>query len=162
VRICGLVILCVTLVACIQSTKVTQEYINPPINLTITLIATQTYRLSFTSDNREGGFAGYGIFTGASADAVSAEPGSDITAAQLFCSLTSQGYYAYPVNLQIGPAATGVWSPPTSTTTAPDPNVLTLCNFTGNTLTAGNHIALRARVERTTQPWSSAATAIVP
>lgn len=161
-RILFIVFVLVLLSGCVQSTKVTQEYINAPVNLTISLVGTQTYRLSFQSDNREGGFAGYGIFTGTSADAVSQEPSADLAAAQLFCIWGSQSYYAYPINIQIGPAAAGAWAPPTSTAVAPDFNVLTLCNFPSNTITSGSYVALRARVERTTKPWSTAAIAQVP
>lgn len=153
---------CFLFVACVQSPKETQQYINAPVNLTISQAGTQTYQLSFQSDNREGGFAGYGVFTGSSADAVSQEPATDITAAQLFCSWGSQTYYAYPVNIQIGPAAAGIWAPPTSTSSAPNSNLLTLCTFTNNTISSGSYIALRARVERTTKPWSAAAVAAVP
>ncbi len=140
----------------------TLEYINAPVNLKISLVATQTYALSFQSDNREGGFAGYGIFTGSSADAVSQEPGTAVTTAPIFCSWGTQSYYAFPVNIQVGPSAAGAWAPPTSTAVTPDYNLLTICNKTGDTLTSGTYVALRARVERTTKPWSAAAIAVVP
>ena len=71
---------------CVQSLKETPEFINAPVNLKISLVATQTYSLSFQSDNREGGFAGYGVFIGSSSESVSQEPGTAITAATLFCS----------------------------------------------------------------------------
>lgn len=155
-------VLALCFAGCVQSTKVTQEYINAPVNLTISLVATQTYKLSFQSDNREGGFAGYGVFTGSSADAVSQEPATDLAAAPIFCSWGTQSYYAYPVNIQVGAAAAGTWAPPTSTVTVPDYNLLTICNKTGDTLTSGTYVAVRGRVERTTKPWSSPAIAIVP
>ena len=148
--------------ACVQSTKTTPEYINAPVNLSISQIAAQTYQLSFQSDNREGGFAGYGIFTGTSAAAVSEEPGAAITTAQLFCTWGTQSYYAYAVNIQVGPSAAGTWAPPTSTTVAPNANLLTLCTFTGNILSSGSYVAVRARVERASKPWSAAAIAAVP
>lgn len=150
------------LAGCVQSTKTTQEYINAPVNLTISLVGTQTYKLSFQSDNREGGFAGYGVFTGSSADAVGQEPATDLAAAPIFCPWGTQSYYAYPVNIQVGPSAAGAWAPPTSTATAPDYNLLTICNKIDDTLTSGTYVAIRARVERTTKPWSSPAIAIVP
>lgn len=155
-------LLALYLTGCVQSTKVTQEYINAPLNLTISLVATQTYKLSFQSDNREGGFAGYGVFTGSSADAVSQEPATDLAAAPIFCPWGTQSYYAFPVNIQVGPSAAGAWAPPTSTATAPDYNLLTICNKIDDTLTSGTYVAIRARVERTTKPWSSPAIAIVP
>lgn len=161
-RILFIVFVLVLLSGCVQSLKETAEFINAPVNLKINLVATQTYSLSFQSDNREGGFAGYGVFIGSSSESVSQEPGTAITAASLFCSWGAQSYYAYPVNLQIGTAAAGAWAPPTSTAAAPDHNLLTLCNFTGTTLASGSYVALRARVERTTKPWSTAAIAQVP
>lgn len=161
-RISFIAFLLALLSGCVQSLKETAEFINAPVNLKINLVAAQTYSLSFQSDNREGGFAGYGVFIGSSSDSVSQEPGTAITAASLFCSWGVQSYYAFPVNLQIGAAAAGAWSPPTSTAVAPNYNVLTLCNFTTTTLASGSYVAIRARVERTTKPWSAAAIAQVP
>ncbi len=148
--------------SCAQTFKSTSEYINAPVNLTISLIATQTYELSFYSDNREGGASGYGIFVDPSYSVVNTTPVSnDINLAQMFCNWSSQAYYAYAVNIQVGAAATGIWSPPPSTT-APDHNSVTLCTFTTKTLASGNYVGLRARVERTEKPWSAAAIVQVP
>jgi hypothetical protein len=132
--------------ACAQSTKVTQEYINPPVSLSITNVAAQTYELSFFSDNREGGFAGYGIFTGATAADLAAYPASAIESAALFCVSTSQSNYKTVVTIQVGPAAASA----------------TLCNLTGLTLTVGQFVAVRARVERLENPWSQVAVVQVP
>lgn len=132
--------------ACVQSTKVTQEYINPPVSLAITNVATQTYELSFYSDNREGGFAGYGIFTAATAADLSVYPANAIESAAIFCVSTSQSNYKTVVTIQVGPSAAGA----------------TLCNLTGLTLTTGQFVAVRARVERLENPWSQDAVVQVP
>lgn len=142
-----LLLLCVSFaVGCVHTVTETQEYINPPINLTVTSVGGSTYELSFYSDNREGGFAGYGIFTGASSGAVSADPANDLAAAAAFCANTGQVNYKTTVTIQVGAAATGG----------------SLCNITSLTLTTGQFLALRSRVERTSKPWSSAAIAQVP
>ena len=73
--------------ACVQTKRELQEYINSPVNLTISQVAANTYQLSFYSDNREGGFSGYGIFTGASYDSVNTDPQNipaDTASAQAF------------------------------------------------------------------------------
>ncbi len=132
--------------ACVQSTKVTLEYINPPVNLSIAATAAGTYQLSFFSDNREGGFAGYGIFTGTTAAQLTEYPANDITSAALFCVSTTQTNYKTQVTIQVGPLATGA----------------TLCNLTGLTLTSGQFVAVRARVERLDTPWSEVAVVQVP
>lgn len=139
-------VLVLLVASCIQTTKVTPEYINPPINLVITQVAAQTYRLSFFSDNREGGFAGYGIFTAASRDAVSAYPASAIAAAAYFCENTGQTNYRTTVSIELGPAAGNG----------------TLCNNTALLLSPGEYVGLRGRVEREERPWSEAAIAQVP
>lgn len=133
-------------VSCIQSAKTTLEYINPPINLSITQVAAQTYQLSFYSDNREGGFVGYGIFTASSASAVSAYPANDISAAAVFCANSGQVNYKTTVTIEVGPSAAAG----------------SICNHTSLVLTPGQFVALRGRVERTEQPWSEAAIAQVP
>ncbi len=134
------------LVGCIQSTKITLEYINPPINLSVTQIASQTYQISFYSDNREGGFVGYGIFTAFSASAASVYPAHDIASAAVFCPNSGQVNYKTTVTIEVGPAATGG----------------SICNNTGLVLVPGQYVALRGRVERTEKPWSEAAVALVP
>ena len=134
------------LAGCLQSTKVTLEYINPPINLTVTQVAAQTYQISFFSDNREGGFVGYGIFTAASSAAASVYPANDIASATVFCTNSGQVNYKTTVTIQVGPSAAGG----------------SICNDTGLILTPGQFIALRGRVERTEEPWSEAAVAQVP
>lgn len=134
---------------CAQLAEPTLEYINPPISLSISLVATNTYQLSFYSDNREGGFGGYGIFTGSSADAVSASAKampSDIASAQGFCSVPQQAEYRLVRTIQVGPNATGS----------------TICDVTSLTLVSGQWVGLRARVERPSEPWSAAAVAQVP
>lgn len=139
--------------SCVQSTKITQEYINAPVNLTMSLVGTQTYQVSFFSDNREGNFGGYGIFTGSSAAALNTaidDMPVDISAAQAFCTIGAQATYGTRVAIQIGPAAAGV-----AAGTA-------LCDITTLTLTSGSYIALRARVERTSRAWSAAAIVQVP
>jgi hypothetical protein len=134
------------LVSCIQSTKITMEYINPPINLTVTQIAAQTYQISFYSDNREGGFVGYGIFTAGSSSAASVYPANDIATAAVFCTNSGQVNYKTTVTIEVGPSAAAG----------------SICNNTALILTPGEYIALRGRVERTEQPWSEAAIAQVP
>lgn len=134
------------LLCCIQTTKVTKEYINPPINLNVTQIAAQTYRISFYSDNREGGFVGYGIFTASSASAASAYPPNDISSAAAFCANSGQANYKTTVTIEVGPSAAAG----------------SICNNTDLILTPGQFLALRGRVERTEQPWSEAAIAQVP
>jgi hypothetical protein len=131
---------------CIQSTKNTLEYINPPINLTVTQIAPQTYRIAFYSDNREAGFVGYGIFTANSSAAVAVYPENDISAAAYFCSLSGQANYKTTVTIEVGPSAGNG----------------NICNYTGLLLTPGQYIAIRGRVERLERPWSEAAIAQVP
>ncbi|AFM13539.1 hypothetical protein [Turneriella parva] len=134
---------------CAQVADPTLEYINPPINLSIALVATQTYQLSFYSDNREGGFAGYGVFTGASAASVSTAAknmSTDIAAAQGFCSVPQQAEYRLVRTIQVGPNATGS----------------TICDITTLTLVSGQWVGLRARVERPEEPWSAAAFVQVP
>lgn len=138
---------------CVQSTKITQEYINAPVNLNISLVGTQTYQVSFFSDNREGNFGGYGIFTGSSAAALNTaidDMPVDISTAQAFCTIGAQATYGTRVAIQIGPAAAGV-----AAGTA-------LCDITTLTLASGSFIALRARVERTSRAWSAAAIIQVP
>ena len=130
----------------LESPKVTAEYINPPINLTISQIAAQTYRLSFYSDNREGGFAGYGIFTAASSESVAAYPSNDLSSAAAFCSNSGQVNYKTTVTIEVGPAAAGG----------------SICNITELVLTPGHFVGLRGRVERLEEPWSEAAIAQVP
>lgn len=146
-------LLCAGLVAqaagCAQLAEPTLEYINPPISLSIALVSTQTHELSFYSDNREGGFAGYGVFTGASAASVSAaakDMPADIATAQGFCSVPQQAEYRLVRTIQVGPNATGS----------------TICNLTALTLVSGQWVALRARVERPEEPWSAAAVVQVP
>jgi len=133
-------------VSCIQSTKITLEYINPPISLAITQIAAQTYQISFYSDNREGGFVGYGIFTAGSSSSASVYPANDIATAAVFCTNSGQINYKTTVTIEVGPSAAGG----------------SICNDTGLVLTSGQYIALRGRVERTEKPWSEAAVAQVP
>lgn len=139
--------------ACIQSARSTAEYINAPVNLSVSTITAGTYELSFYSDNREGGFAGYGVFTGSTAAALNTSPDlmpADISAAQGFCSVAQQAEYRTPVKIQVGAAANGVQ------------NLTALCDLTSLTLTQGSYVAVRARVERTEKPWSAAAIALVP
>ncbi len=133
-------------ISCVQMARDTLEYINPPVDLTVTQIAGSTYELSFYSDNREGGFVGYGVFVGVSASAVGAPPANDITAAAAFCSLSGQTNYQTRVTIQVGPSASGG----------------TLCNFTSLALTSGQYVGLRSRIEREEDPWSQAAVALVP
>jgi hypothetical protein len=137
-------------VGCAQTYKDTSEYINAPIDLRISLIATQTYSLSFYSDNTEGGFSGYGIFTGTSANSFDTYPSSATTAAQGFCDLTSQPEYRSTVSIYVGAAANGV-----AAGTA-------ICDLTALTLTSGSYVAVRARLERTEKAWSAAAIIAVP
>lgn len=145
-RFFGYVCLLLVLSGCIQTTKITLEYINPPISLTVTQVAPQTYRLSFFSDNREGGFVGYGIFTSAGAAGASLYPGYDIASAAAFCNNSGQANYKTTVTIEIGPSASGG----------------TLCNNTALLLNVGDFVALRGRVERTEKPWSEAAIAQIP
>jgi len=137
------------LARCAQVADPTLEYINPPINLSVALVATQTYELRFFSDNREGGFAGYGVFTAATAAELSTAAKNmpaAIGAAQGFCSVTQQAEYRLVRTIQVGPNATGS----------------TICDITGLTLTPGQWVALRARVERIEEPWSAAAVVQLP
>lgn len=143
-------LLVLLLASCIQTTKVVPEYINPPINLTITQVAAQTYRLSFFSDNREGGFAGYGLFTAAAAEEVAAYPAAAISAAAYFCENSGQPNYRTTVSIEVGPAAGGGGGGGT------------ICNATTLLLTPGQYVGLRGRVERAERPWSEAAIAQVP
>lgn len=142
-----------TAARCAQSTRETAEYINAPINLSISLVAAQTHGLNFYSDNREGGFSGYGIFTGTSFASVNADPAqisADIGTAQAFCAVTSQAIYKTAVTIQVGPAASGVGAG------------TAICDNTSPILSSGTFVAIRARVERPTKPWSSAAIVQVP
>ena len=97
--------------ACAQTYNSTPEYINAPVNLSVKMIATQTYELSFYSDNREGNFAGYGLFTGASAAALNTSfdinPPAQSDAAG-FCTLGAQVTYGTVVAIQTGPGAAGI------------------------------------------------------
>lgn len=117
------------------------------------MIAAQTYELSFYSDNREGNFAGYGLFTGSSAAALNTSfdtnPPAQTDAAG-FCTLGAQGTYGTVVAIQTGAGATSV------ATTGE------ICELTTLTLTSGSYVALRARVERTDKPWSAPAIAQIP
>lgn len=144
----------VVFAGCVQSLKETQEYINAPVNLAVTSLGGQLYELSFYSDNREGGFAGYGLFTGPSATALNDYPAADITAAQAFCEkpekYADRFDYKTLETIQVGVTANTVSAGSL------------LCGLTSLTLTSGNYIALRARVERTTKPWSAATIAQVP
>ena len=139
--------------ACAQTYKSTPEYINAPVNLSVKMIATQTYELSFYSDNREGNFAGYGLFTSASAAALNTSfdtnPPAQSDAAG-FCTLGAQGTYGTVVAIQTGPGAASV------ATTGE------ICELTTLTLTSGSYVALRARVERMDKPWSAPAIGQVP
>lgn len=141
-------LLCLT---CSQATKVTPEYVHAPINLQISLISAQTYSLSFTSDNREGGFSGYGIFTGATSAELNADqPASnDITAALDFCAIATPAY-TVTAAIHVGPAAAGV-----AAGTA-------ICDKSAVILTSGAFVALRARVQRDSEAWSKAAIVQVP
>ena len=146
-------LLALLLCQCVQTEKKTYEYINAPVNLTLSLVAAQTYEARFYSDNREGAFAGYGIFTGTSAAALNTSIDDmpvDLSAATKFCSIPVQVTYSQTVGIQIGPSAAGV-----AAGTA-------FCDITDLTLTSGSYIALRARVERTIRPWSAAAIIQVP
>lgn len=136
---------------CSQTTKVTPEYVHAPVNLSVTQIATQTYSLSFTSDNREGGFSGYGIFAGTtSAELNTDQPASnEKTAALDFCDVGSPAYTVTAM-IHVGPAAAGV-----TAGTA-------ICDKTSVILTSGAYVALRARVQRDSNAWSKAAIVQVP
>jgi hypothetical protein len=145
------ILLC--LAACVHSDVPRPEYINAPVNLSVSLIGASTYQLSFYSDNREGGFAGYGIFTGNSSAALNTKADDmpkDISTAQSFCAVTQQAEYKVTMKIQVGPAAGGV------------PSGASICDKTDLTLSSGSYVALRARVERTGTPWSAAAIAQVP
>lgn len=152
-RVLSLIAGCIC-VSCSQTTKVTPEYIHAPVNLNITLVATQTYSLSFNTDNREGGFSGFGVFTGVtSAELNTDQPASnDKTAAPGFCDLSSAAFTPNTPTfaIQVGPAAAGL-----STGAS-------LCDLTGITLTTGSYVALRARVQRDTSAWSKPAIVQVP
>jgi len=149
-RILIIAFLLALLLGCVQSTKETQEFINAPVNLTVASLGGTLYQLSFYSDNREGGFAGYGLFTGTSATALDEYPANDLTAVAAFCENKGQTNYKTTVAIQVGPTAAGVVAG------------TAICDLTGVTLASGSYVALRARVERTTKPWSSAAIAQVP
>lgn len=132
--------------SCVQMAHDTLEYINAPVDLTVTQVAPATYELSFYSDNREGGFVGYGVFVGGNGSTVGITPANDITAAAAFCSLSGQTNYQTRVTIQVGPSASGA----------------TLCDLTAPTLTSGQYVGLRSRIERAEEPWSQAAIALVP
>lgn len=129
----------------------TPEYVHSPVNLKVSLIATQTYSLSFTTDNREGGFSGYGIFSGAtSAELNSDQPASsDKTAALDFCDVGTPAYNT-TATIQVGPSANGV-----TAGTA-------ICDKPAVILTPGAYVALRARVQRDSDAWSRPAIVQVP
>jgi len=138
---------------CITSSFETQEFINVPNSLEISFLTGSTYKLSFFSDNREGGFSGYGIFTATSAAALDVEPtSSEITAANGFCQLSGQAVFQTKVAIQIGPQAAGLIATPAQS----------ICDITTLTLTQGQHLAIRARVQRASNLWSKPAKTVVP
>lgn len=148
-----------SLAGCMQNQYTRPAYINAPVDLTIVLVTAGTYQLNFYSDNREGGFSGYGIFTGSTVASVAQTPdqvSDDITAAQAFCALAMQSNAATPVFMQIGAAANSIASGG-------------LCDITPLTLVSGSYVALRARVERSRSvdnpyayAWSAATYVQVP
>ncbi|HRP70697.1 MAG TPA: hypothetical protein PLY93_14320 [Turneriella sp.] len=136
-------------VSCMQNEKITLEYINAPVDLIVTSMDASTYELSFYSDNREGNFSGYGVFVGVSAAAVNTDTDSlpiDTSAATAFCATSSQIIYASRVKIRVG------------ATSGSD----TLCNLTALSLSSGQFVGLRARVEREEKAWSHAAIARAP
>ena len=135
--------------ACAQANVINQEYIQPPINLTIVKDVSGNFTLTFFSDNREGGFSGYGIFQDPSSDALKINtPADSLTAAAAFCPLNGQMVYERSVSIYV------------SAGTAAATTVL--CNVSNYALTTGNSLALRARVERTTNSWSKPAVVLIP
>lgn len=144
---------------CASNEQYNLESIHAPINLTITN-AGGYYRASFYSDNTEDGFTGYGLFQGASATAAA---GSDTdadndnlvsdysaTTNAAFCSMAVSSLdYSNAIVIQIGGATA-------------DSDARCHLSTTELSLSSGNYIAIRARVEREEKPWSQAATALIP
>ncbi|MBV6494299.1 MAG: hypothetical protein LDLANPLL_02330 [Turneriella sp.] len=135
--------------SCMQMEKITLEYINAPVSLEIEKISANTYELQFYSDNREGNFSGYGVFTGNTFSEVALS--GDLlpiatTAAQGFCSTGTQALYATRIKIRVGPQSSSD----------------ALCNLTSLSLISGTYVGLRARVERQEKAWSAAAIVLVP
>ena len=143
------VLILVLIVSCAQANVINQEYIQPPINLTITKDLAGNFTLTFFSDNREGGFSGYGIFQDPSPDVLKTNtPADSVSAAAAFCPLNGQMVYERNVSMYV--------SAGTAASTA------AICNVSNYALTTGNYVALRARVERTTNSWSKATVVLIP
>ena len=151
------------LLYCEANFEVESEIINPPVNVQVTQKTDTTngfsyYEISFSADNREANFAGYGIFSGtASATETAIEnakskssTASGTSSADLFCSNFADFNTPYLVQVGGTSIVSGVSCP------------INASDLSKISLSSGMAVAVRARVNRASNAWSEAASRDVP
>lgn len=143
-----LVILLCCVLSCSNEIVTKDEIIHPPVGLSITE-SSGIYLVTFSADNRETNFTGYGFFQAASQADLNTAP-SDTLAndATFFCALTtSQLSYESQSTIQLGSGtqSSGV-----------------LCQLSSFTPVSNNYLAMRARVNRDQNTWSEPAIVQIP
>lgn len=132
------------LLSCATDIFQLNEIIQTPVDLTITPYGAG-HIISFRSDNREEGFSGYGIFIAATSEELKVDPAPERP--PLFCPMVG-GQIPFTEKIQIFMGNT-------------DEDRF-LCVFSHVLLNPYQFVAVRARVERPSVPWSKPVIAQVP
>lgn len=141
------ILLCFVL-SCSNEIITKEEIIHPPVGLSIT-VNSGIYLVTFSADNRETNFTGYGFFQAAAQEDLNTAP-SDTVAddATFFCTLTaSQLSYENQSTIQLG---TGTESSGV------------LCHLSSFSPVSSNYLAMRAKVNKDQNTWSAPAIVQIP
>ena len=134
--------------SCSNEIVTKDEIIHPPVGVTVTF-SSGIYIVTFSADNRETNFAGYGFFQAATETDLSTAPSDTVSDdAIFFCQITaSQLSYESQSTIQLGSGieSSGV-----------------LCHLSSFSPTPNNYLAMRARVSRDTNTWSEPAIVQIP
>lgn len=141
--------------SCTQNFQYTLESIAAPVNVSLSQDGSE-YDLTFTSDNREANFAGYGIFTGISQTQSEANTSNDIDNftsdnTKCFVSLSSSSIsYTDPtvkIRLNTSSLPSGYHG---------------YCTSLDLSIISGNYLSIRAYVNRESDVWSNSASVLIP
>ncbi|MCB1201026.1 MAG: hypothetical protein KDK41_10300 [Leptospiraceae bacterium] len=132
------------LTQCSNLTQYTLEWIKAPVQVSAERQGGVVI-VSFNADNRESLFAGYGFFISPTQAQLTAAPANTIPTE--FCTASSGTLdFKNKVQVRFGAAA----------------ETTDFCALPAVTLTAGQYLAIRARVERDESPWSEPAIILIP
>ena len=138
------------------------EIINPPVDVQVSQVTDSFtyYQITFQADNRENRARGYGIFVAPAGSGLTVTEAATALVTQdkaeadadLFCSGIAGADTSFNYTVQVGGSSlvSGINCPSD------------IADLGKITLSSGMGVAVAARVDRDSNPWSLPATAIVP